>query len=322
MASVRRNLSEGERVRVLGLVAVLACFGSALLASPALATTETFNYTGAAQTWTVPAAVTSASFDLLGAQGAAVYGAAGLGGRATATIPLTPGESIQLNVGGQGGTPAGGFNGGGDGDSAFNATGGGGASDIRIGGTTLNQRALVAGGGGGSGDCTSTSSGVTSDGGGGGGLIGADAFGPAGCGPGFGAVPGGGGTQTMGGSATSPATMGSPGLGGDGGGGGGGAGGGGGWYGGGGGLNVAGGGGGSGYGPTGTTFQTGVRSGDGLVTITYTANPSGKDPKCAKLRKKLKRQEAKLAKATSESKRSMIQANIEDTQKRLKKLGC
>ena len=48
-----------------------------------------------------------------------------------------------------------------------------------------------------------------------------------------------------------------------------GGGGGGGWYGGGGGF-IGGGGGGSGYGPPGTAFATGVRSGDGLVTVTYT----------------------------------------------------
>ena len=48
---------------------------------------------------------------------------------------------------------------------------------------------------------------------------------------------------------------------------------GGGWYGGGGGLNFGGGGGGSGHGPAGTTFETGVRSGDGLVTVTYTVSP-------------------------------------------------
>jgi hypothetical protein len=48
-------------------------------------------------------------------------------------------------------------------------------------------------------------------------------------------------------------------------------GGGGGWYGGGGGFNAGAGGGGSGHGPAGTSFETGVNSGDGQVTITYTA---------------------------------------------------
>ena len=87
--------------------AALAVVGLATLAfaAPAAATTETFNFTGAAQTWTVPAGVTSATFDLYGAQGggfAIPTFAPGLGGRATATIAVTPGASIQVNVGGQG----------------------------------------------------------------------------------------------------------------------------------------------------------------------------------------------------------------------------
>jgi hypothetical protein len=73
-----------------------------------------------------------------------------------------------------------------------------------------------------------------------------------------------------------------------------------------------------------------VHSGDGQVTITYTAtstppNPTataGENPKCKKLRKKLKRQQKGLAKAGTEAKRAMIQANIEDTKRRLKKRGC
>jgi hypothetical protein len=107
-------------------------------------------------------------------------------------------------------------------------------------------------------------------------------------------------------------------------------GGGGGWYGGGGGFNAGAGGGGSGTGPAGTNFETGVHSGDGQVTITYTANPTpanptptaGEHPNCKKLRKKLKRQQKGLANAGTEAKRAMIQANIKDTKKRLKKRGC
>ena len=278
--------------------------------------------------------MTSASFDLFGAQGGAAnpgFGSPGLGGHATATIPLTAGDSIQVNVGGRGATSlptpaAGGFNGGGNGTGQ----GGGGASDIRIGGTSLNQRVVVAGGGGGGGGCSAN--GQTSDGGGGGGLIGADGFRPGGlCSTGLLAgVAGGGGTPNAGGSATSPATMGTFGSGGNAGGvfpaaGGGG----GGWYGGGGGFRGAAGGG-SGNGPAGTSFETGVHSGDGQVTITYTANPvppnptqtAGEHPNCKRLRKKLKRQQTGLAKAGSEAKRAMIQANIKDTKKRLKKRGC
>jgi hypothetical protein len=61
------------------------------------------------------------------------------------------------------------------------------------------------------------------------------------------------------------------------------------------------------------------------VSIASTAIPTtaaSKDPKCKKLRKKLKRQQKGLAKASTEAKQAMIQANIEDTKKRLQKRGC
>jgi hypothetical protein len=58
------------------------------------------------------------------------------------------------------------------------------------------------------------------------------------------------------------------------------------------------------------------------TTPTTPTTPAGKDPKCEHLRKKLERQQKNLAKAGSQAKRSMIQANIEDTKKRLQKLGC
>ena len=256
-----------RRTRI-ALVAAVAALSLAVGAAPAVADTETFSYTGAAQTWTVPAGVTSATFDLYGAQGGGLdfpAFAPGLGGRATATIPVTPGASIEVNVGGQGGAGAGGFNGGGNGGTG-NSFGGGGASDIRIGGTDLFDRVLVAGGGGaaGGGFCGNLVSG--GDGGGESGDAGLADTGE-GCG---GSVAGGGGTPTDGGSATSPATEGDFGFGGDGGGrfGGGG---GGGWFGGGGGFSAAGGGGGSGFCPAPcTNFETGVRSGDGEVTVTYT----------------------------------------------------
>jgi Glycine rich protein/RTX calcium-binding nonapeptide repeat (4 copies) len=246
------------------------------LAAPASAATETFNFTGGAQTWTVPAGVAEATFDVYGAQGGGdpdnIAFFPGLGGRATATIAVTPGASIQVNVGGQGRLPGGGlhgggFNGGGGGVPAGSggaSPGGGGASDIRIGGTALTDRVLVAGGGGGAGNNTCGTPSVAGGRGGGlSGLVG----GGSGCGS-----TGGGGTQTAGGGADPPATAGTFGVGGNGGGdastaGGGG---GGGWYGGGGGLLGSGGGGGSGHGPDGTVFETGVRPGDGLVTVTYT----------------------------------------------------
>ena len=239
-------------------------------AAPASATTDTFNYTGDAQTWTVPAGVTSATFDLYGARGGGFVGdsllAPGLGGEATATIAVTPGDSIEVNVGGQGGSPAGGFNGGGAGGSI---AGGGGASDIRIGGTALADRELVAGGGGGAGSRSCVFQPVF--GGDGGGESG-DAGLASTAGICSGSVAGGGGKQDTGeppprprhrAASSSVVTAPPPAVvvvvvvvvAGAGGGGG---------------LNAAGGGGGSGHGPVGTTFQTGVRDGNGLVTVTYT----------------------------------------------------
>jgi hypothetical protein len=161
--------------------------------------------------------------------------------------------------------PNGGVNGGAAGGAAgvnCGAAGGGGASDVRIGGGGLADRLLVAGGGGGAANLNTE--GQPADGGDGGGLSG-EAGGPAGTG-------GSGGDQT-GASGSGQLGFGSPGADGNpdpfvvfpvaGGGGGGG------YYGGAGGQPNQGGGGGSGFGPPGVALETGVRSGDGLVTITY-----------------------------------------------------
>lgn len=206
--------------------------------------TCTFEYTGAPESWIVPAGVTSATFDLYGAQGTGSTG--GKGGRITATLNVTAGTTYQIQVGGIG------YNGG--------ASGGGGASDVRGGAFALTDRLLVAGGGGGTGSAASGGAGGFPNGGTGGNTLNSNG--------------GGGGTQTSGGAggtgSTAPGGDGSLGQGGSAIGGGGG---GGGYYGGGGGGRGganAGGGGGSSYGPPGATFQNGVRSGDGLVIISYT----------------------------------------------------
>jgi hypothetical protein len=273
-----------RRIRLAAASVVVAAGLIGAIAAQASATTETFNR-GTHQTWTVPEGVTEATFDLYGAQGGFPRTgvtdprlAPGLGGRATATIGVTPGESIQVNVGGHGllwggrATP-GGVNGGGD-SAASGGGSGGGASDVRTGDFGLDDRVLVAGGGGGAGDeaCFSFIGWAGGAGGGASGLDGQPAIPENVCGPGL--FGGDGGTQDeLGGSAEPPATDGTFGFGGDGDptfpGGFSGGGGGGGWYGGGGGFQ-GGGGGGSGHGPDGTTFATGVREGDGLVTITYT----------------------------------------------------
>ena len=168
--------SPRSRLRRAACVLAATAALTIVLAAPASATTETFNFTGAAQTWTVPSGVIEATFDLHGAQGRPTFGVGdpGLGGRATATIAVSSGASIQVNVGGQPTSAAGGFNGGGSGV----VSGGGGASDIRTGAFGLADRVLVAGGGGGDGGCGT--GGLATNGGGGGGLVGGDALNPTG----------------------------------------------------------------------------------------------------------------------------------------------
>ena len=152
-----------------GAMALAASAGTTAIAAPQ---SHTFDYTGDAQTWVVPAGVTSATFDVWGAQGGdtadeGCEDIGGLGGHTTATITVTPGETITLVVGGRGGSSNtedadfgfGGFNGGGD--AGFTADdevneptaggGGGGASDVRTGGDDEADRVIVAGGGGGVG---------------------------------------------------------------------------------------------------------------------------------------------------------------------------
>ncbi|PJB14368.1 MAG: hypothetical protein CO118_08960, partial [Flavobacteriales bacterium CG_4_9_14_3_um_filter_32_8] len=233
---------------------------------------QTFNFTGALQTWTVPAGVTSITVDVKGAQGGGAYG--GNGGRSQATITVIPGQTLNIYVGG---TPTvqlgpGGFNGGGA-VAALPCGGpsdgwpGGGASDIRIGGTTLNDRIIVAGGGGGMG----WSNGL---GGAGGGTIGSDGAASWIVGTnGFGAtqVAGGNGGFYSGNGQSAPS--GTLGVGGDsgplntyctGGGGGGG------YYGGGGGY-VSAAGGGSSLVPSGGSTTSNYQVGNGEITISYTA---------------------------------------------------
>jgi hypothetical protein len=279
-----------SRTRATG-AALLCALATLALPASARAVTETFNFNGAAQTFTVPADVTQVTVEAYGAFGSAsaVGTAPGLGGRAVATIAVTPGEVLQVNVGGSGEAAvgasggAGGFNGGGAGGSAggggadVGGGGGGGASDVRQGGAALSNRVVVAGGGGGG-------AGPTLDfcfGGAGGGLSG-DAGSP--CIEFAMNIAGQGGTQSAGGAPGPiggvPATAGTSGSGGNGafdGGAGdqyGGGGGGGGYFGGGGGgsagsAGAGGGGGGSGFTPDGTGMTNGVRSGNGIVHIHY-----------------------------------------------------
>jgi hypothetical protein len=178
-----------ERRRRTGLKVVVAgaaiAVGAGFAGGIPLASADETNYTnaGTAQ-FEVPEGVCSVTVSANGAQGGdgvparVAPSGGGAGGQATATIAVTPGEQLGVNVGGRGangtttGTAAGGFNGGGTGGASTNGGGGGGggASDVRQApggsgclpqclsqttpdraGTELEDRQVVAGGGGGGG---------------------------------------------------------------------------------------------------------------------------------------------------------------------------
>jgi hypothetical protein len=168
---------------------------------------DTIHFTGSVYNYTIPCGVTSVHIETVGAAGAAGAtggnsasgGSGGLGGYAAGDLAVTPGQQLFVVVGGMGATPTGGFNGGGNGGST-NAGGGGGATDIRVNGTNLTDRILVAGGGGGGGRAGCESNTVAGGNGGDGNSIaganGTDA-------PTFSGVAGGGagGTISAGGAA-------------------------------------------------------------------------------------------------------------------------
>jgi hypothetical protein len=234
---------------------------------------QTFNYTGAVQTFTVPAGVTSITVDARGGKGGngVNLSTGGNGGRVQGTIAVTPGSTLNIYVGNAGGDcetcPTGGYNGGGGTNAAVGggqaAGTGGGASDIRVSPYALGNRLFVAGGGGGGGY-----TGATANGGAGGGLIGAN-------GQTWNGYQGGtGGSQVAGGIGGDGTPYGQPdavngslGLGGAGQGwSGGGGGGGGGYYGGGGGF-IGGGGGGSNYADPSATGVTHTQGFHRLVRV-------------------------------------------------------
>jgi hypothetical protein len=208
-ASSRRQ--RGVKLGLVGLTAATAVvFGGMAQASPACPssagiTTCTFVYTGAEQTWTVPASVTSVTVTAAGAAGGNGFSSSAVGGTAdtvSGTLSVTPGSILYVEVGGRGGAAAGnvagsgGFNGGGNGlempcNCSSASGGGGGASDVRSASGSLSTRLIVAGGGGGGGAGVGPGSGGNAGGAGGSGFPGSDTSGAAG---------GGGGTSSAGGA--------------------------------------------------------------------------------------------------------------------------
>ena len=185
-------------------------------------TTQTFNYTGSQQTFTVPACVTSISIQAKGAMGANSNDrfpsntTGGLGGIASGNLSVSPGDVLYIYVGGQGNANGnGGFNGGASGgygnagSSCIGgpAAGGGGASDVRATGSAWSNIVILGGGGGASGrdycngSCQPCGCGGAS--GGGGGTTGVNGGAANNCGygyPGSGINGGYGGSQSSGGA--------------------------------------------------------------------------------------------------------------------------
>lgn len=130
------------------------------------ASTTAFQFTGAEQTFTVPAGVTTIHVIARGAPGGHGGYAGRAGGRGalvTGDLQVTPGQTLYVEVGGAATSAScvlapnipchGGFNGGG---TSYTGGGGGGASDVRTVSAsqsgTLTSRLLVAAGGGGGAD--------------------------------------------------------------------------------------------------------------------------------------------------------------------------
>ena len=287
------------RVRAGLLICGVMVWSFALTGADRAAASQTFTTVGA-DTFTVPAGVVSITIDALGAEGGSAdvpppapsTTAGGKGGEVVATLAVTPGEVLDIRVGGSGpNATMPGYNGG-----ATGAAGGGGASDVSVASSPL----VIAGGGGGAGAPGNALVGATiffvpggaggpggaagGDGGGtqslngGGGHGGANggAGGPGGTGSTGNGEPGSAGTAGAGGAGGANPTPGGGGGGGALGGGGGGAG----------GVSASptiasgsggGGGGGSSFAASGLTgacsggpcFTDGVHTGDGSVTITF-----------------------------------------------------
>jgi len=120
---------------------------------------QTFSYTGAQQSFTIPSGISTITIKIWGAQGGSDpynRGNGGHGGYSTGSLSVSPGATLYIFVGQEGSNAsshnssglAGGWNGGGRGGSSSGAPGGG-ASDVRSGGNALSNRVIVAGGGGG-----------------------------------------------------------------------------------------------------------------------------------------------------------------------------
>ncbi len=161
---VMRRSSRGFLAALIGVVTpgVVVIPLTLAMAGPAPIQTVSFHLSGHAEHWTVPAGVSALRVVADGARGGQ-GGPRGLGGHGaeeSAIVSVTPGDTIQVMVGGSGGqVRTGGFpdggNGGHQGGPAGNDGGGGGGASsveiVRINPLDPPSWHVVAGGGGGGG---------------------------------------------------------------------------------------------------------------------------------------------------------------------------
>lgn len=159
---MKNNLFQQLSRKVTGF----ACASAFLMGSVASIAQTTFNYTGAVQTYTVPAGVFSVNISAAGAQGGGEGAGGGFGAIMTGDFAVTPGEVLTIVVGQQGQLQIGGnvqnSSGGGGGSFVYNASnvlfvaaGGGGGKCNYSGSTALHAEAHAS---------TGTSGGASSDG--------------------------------------------------------------------------------------------------------------------------------------------------------------
>jgi hypothetical protein len=154
-----------KRAGRIGLIVSLACTYLLQISAPmaSAVTTDcsisggqyckaTFSYTGARESWTIPAGITSITVDVVGAAGGDGTSLGGKGSRMQGTITTTPGNTLYIYVGQRGlqgelslttsyVTPTG------------RLGGGGGGGSFLLSQTNSSPLVVAGGGGGGMGPC-------------------------------------------------------------------------------------------------------------------------------------------------------------------------
>lgn len=182
-----RQVASGSPSTVTTATVVVGTYTSDTwsVTTPCSSGSQTFNYTGNQQPFTLPTGCTTATFTAWGA-GGGIYSssaAAGPGGHATGTHTASGGTQYVVVVGGKGQNRQG---------TAIQGGGGGGYSGVFLSSVSQANALLVAGGGGGAGAGGGCSSGQAGAGGGNAGQAGTGTY--------AGNYPGGGGTQSSGGA--------------------------------------------------------------------------------------------------------------------------